>query len=353
MRTEAQSEPDMPTTRGGAEQDRLSTAGKVAFLSAPGTHGGAAVDVRETRAAWVFLAGDRAWKLKKPVRFDHLDYSTLEARGRICAEEVRLNRRLAPDVYLGTARLTLEAGGKLAIDGSGPTIDWLVEMRRLEDARMLDQAILAGTVTAADIEAVAARLGGFYAQAPAVPVDPEAHLAHFMREIDLGSEVFADPGFGRTGERAVALAASLSAMLAGEPAIVTGRVAAGRILEGHGDLRPEHVCLEQPTVIIDCLEFSPELRLVDPFDEISFLAMECAVIGARWIGPILLDRCTTMLGDRPPGRTLAFYTAYRATLRARQALAHLLEPLPRTPGKWLPLAERYLEEARMVAPTSP
>ena len=266
---------------------------------------------------------------------------------------MRLNRRLAPDVYLGTARLTREADGRLAIDGAGATVDWLVVMRRLEDARMLDQAILAGTVTAAEIEAVAARLGGFYAQAPAVPVDPEAHVARFLREIDIGAEVFADPGFGRTGERAVALAANLRAMLAGEPAIVTERVAAGRILEGHGDLRPEHVCLEQPPVIIDCLEFSPELRLVDPFDEISFLTMECAVIGARWIGPILLDRCTAMLRDRPAGRTLAFYTAYRATLRARQALAHLLEPLPRTPGKWLPLAERYLEEARVLVPTSP
>jgi aminoglycoside phosphotransferase family enzyme len=350
MRPEAQSEPAMPTTRDGAEHNRLSTAAKVAFLAAPETHGGAAVDVRETRAAWVFIAGDRAWKLKKPVRFDHLDYSSIEARGRICAEEVRLNRRLAPDVYLGTARLTLEPSGRLAIDGAGATIDWLVVMRRLDDARMLDQAVLAGTVTAAEIEAVAARLGSFYVQAPAVRVDPEAHVAHFIREIDIGSEVFAAPGFGPIGDRGTAVAASLKAMLAGAPAIVTERAAAGRIVEGHGDLRPEHVCLEQPPVIIDCLEFSLELRCVDPFDEICFLAMECTVIGARWIGPILLDRCAAMLQERPRGHTLAFYTAYRAALRARQALAHLLEPTPRTPEKWMPLADRYLRVAEAVIP---
>ena len=341
-------EPRMPNTRGEAGQDQLSMAGKVGFLSSPAAHGGAAVDVRETRAAWVFLAGDRAWKLKKPVRFDHLDYSSLEARARICAEEVRLNRRLASDVYLGVARLTVEADGRLAIDGAGETVDWLVVMRRLADARMLDRAILAGTINAAEIEAVAARLGGFYAQAPAVPIDPGAHVARFMREIDIGSKVFADPKFGQTGDRGAAVAATLRATLAGAPAMVTERVAAGRILEGHGDLRPEHVCLENPPVIIDCLEFSLELRLVDPFDELCFLAMECAVIGARWIGPILLDRCTAKLGDRPATRTLAFYTAYRAMLRARQALAHLLEPVPRTPAKWLPLAQRYLGEAEAL-----
>lgn len=335
----------MPFTPGEAERDRPSTAEKVAFLSAPATHGGAAVDVRETRAAWVFLAGDRAWKLKKPVRLAHLDYSGVEARRRACAEEVRLNRRLAPDVYLGTARLTLDAGGRLTIDGPGATVDWLVVMRRLDDARMLDRSILAGTVTAAAVEAVAARLAGFYAQAPSVPVDAGAHVARFRREIDLGAGVFAQPGFGRTGARGAAVATGLRALLAGAPEVVTARVAAGRIVEGHGDLRPEHVCLEQPPVVIDCLEFSRDLRLVDPFDEICFLPMECAVIGARWIGPILLDRCAAALRDRPPDRALGFYAAYRATLRARQALEHLLEPRPRTPAKWLPLADRYLAEA--------
>jgi len=120
-------------------------------------------------------------------------------------------------------------------------------------------------------------------------------------------------------------------------------------VEGHGDLRPEHVCLSDPPVIIDCLEFSRELRLVDPFDELSFLSMECAVLGARWIGPALIDLCATSLGDRPPDETLAFYTAYGASFRARQALAHLLEPAPRTPEKWIPLARAYLDEAERAA----
>jgi aminoglycoside phosphotransferase family enzyme len=143
--------------------------------------------------------------------------------------------------------------------------------------------------------------------------------------------------------------AQLEDLLSHTPEVVVDRVAARRIVEGHGDLRPEHVCLSDPPVIIDCLEFSRDLRLVDPFEELSYLSMECALLGARWIGPVLIERCATALGDRPSDRQLAFYTAYRASLRARQALAHLLEPAPRTPEKWVPLARTYLDEAERAA----
>ncbi|MFW6368961.1 MAG: hypothetical protein ACOC0J_00060, partial [Myxococcota bacterium] len=114
---------------------------KVEFLTSPTAHGGEKVDVRETHMALVFLAGDRAYKMKKPVRLPFLDYSTLAARGRICAEEVRLNRRLAASVYLGRSRLTEQPDGSLSIDGEGRTVEWLVRMRRLPEEKMLDRAI--------------------------------------------------------------------------------------------------------------------------------------------------------------------------------------------------------------------
>lgn len=322
---------------------------KVAFLSAPARHGGAAVDVRETRMAWVFLAGDRAYKLKKPIREAWLDHSTLQARARVCAEEVRLNRRLAPDVYLGTARLTLENGARLAIDGAGPVVDWLVVMRRLPDARMLDRAIADRTVTHAQILAVADVLAQFYAAAAPVWVDPDARVAALVAEIGASRAVFAEPRFGADGRRLDALAARLRQHLSDAPEIVTARIRAGRLVEGHGDLRPEHVCLETPPAIIDCLEFSRDLRCVDPFDEAAALGMECAALGARWIGPMVRSHLAARLGDEPSARTLAFHTAYRAILRARQTLAHLLAPTPRTPEKWAPLARRYLAQARAAA----
>jgi len=112
----------------------------------------------ETHFAWVFLTGDRAWKLRKPVRRDSMDYGTLEARRRDSEAEVRLNRRLAPHVYLGTQPLTLRADGRLAIGGAGEIVDWLVEMRRLDRRRMLDVRLARRDVPADDLARVAARI---------------------------------------------------------------------------------------------------------------------------------------------------------------------------------------------------
>jgi aminoglycoside phosphotransferase family enzyme len=95
-------------------------------------------------------------------------------------------------------------------------------------------------------------------------------------------------------------------------------------------------------VVIDCLEFNARLRQVDPLDELSFLALECDLAGAPWIGPRLLERCTAALRDPAPAELLTLYRAYRALLRARLAMAHLLDPQPRTPQRWVPLAQRYV-----------
>jgi aminoglycoside phosphotransferase family enzyme len=117
------------------------------------------------------------------------------------------------------------------------------------------------------------------------------------------------------------------------------------VLDGHGDLRPEHVCLLQPPVVIDCLEFNAAMRQVDPFDEVGYLGLECGMAGAPWIAARLLEGCATALGDRPHPALQQLYIAQRAMLRARLALAHLLDPVPRTPDRWPVRARRYIERA--------
>jgi aminoglycoside phosphotransferase family enzyme len=123
------------------------------------------------------------------------------------------------------------------------------------------------------------------------------------------------------------------------------RVRQGQVVDGHGDLRPEHVCLADPIVIFDCLEFSRELRWSDPFDEIAFLGLECELLGAAWIGPALAQSLSERLGSRPSDDLTRFYRAFRAVMRARLTIAHLLDPVPREPAKWEPLAMRYLSIA--------
>ena len=123
--------------------------------------------------------------------------------------------------------------------------------------------------------------------------------------------------------------------------MLRARVRGRRIVEGHGDLRPEHVCLIEPPVIIDALEFEVRLREVNPFDELSFLGLECAIAGDAAIGPQLNARCADALDHHPPAALLRLHTAHRALLRSRLSVAHLLEADARTPQKWLPQAGRY------------
>jgi aminoglycoside phosphotransferase family enzyme len=158
--------------------------------------------------------------------------------------------------------------------------------------------------------------------------------------------VLLHPAFALTGAKPALDA--LDAALSQHAPLLRDRAAGGHVVEGHGDLRPEHVCLLQPPVVIDALEFNPSLRQVDPCDELGFLGLECEMAGAAWIGPRLMAACAAALGDAPPAALPQLYTAYRAQLRARLALAHLLEPQPRTPYKWAPLAQRYLQRSMLA-----
>lgn len=317
---------------------------KVVFLSSPRAYPGfeGEVEVRETHMAWVFLAGERVYKLKKPVEYKHRDCHFLGDREVLCHEEVRLNRRLAPEVYLGVASLRLDPGGRLVLDGEGEVVDWLVVMKRLPEHLMLDVALLQGTVSEARVTRVARRLAGFYRELEPVEMPVDTYLDRFRRELDRNREVVADTRFSLASDGVTAMLDRLERLLAEEPDLLGDRPRQARIVEGHGDLRPEHVCLSEPPVVIDCLEFSRPLRLVDPFDELSFLGLECERLGAAWISEVLVSECARVLQYRPDKRLLAFYTAYRACLRARLSLCHLLEPDPRTPEKWEPQAREYL-----------
>jgi len=335
----------------------VSTVEKVAFLGTPEAYPyrPLQVDIKETHMSWVFIAGDRVYKLKKPVRYPFLDFRTIAAREANCREEVRLNRRLAPDVYIGMVPLTKEHDKRLALAGRGEVVDWLVEMRRLPEELMLDRAILDHTIErdhgGRHIEAVADLLIAFYRSTPPADLSPASYVQQFAREHAVTEAVLSDPRFDLDRAQVGRALDRVRRGLKEDAAMLEDRVRHGRIVEGHGDLRPEHICLCDPPVIIDCLEFSRALRLVDPFDELTFLALECERLDASWIGERLIERCADGLGERPPPRLLEFYWTYRACLRARLALAHLLEPDPREPWKWVPLASRYLELAQSRAVT--
>ncbi len=317
-----------------------TTSEKVALLSRPSTYGAqvSAVECVETHMSLLFFTGDTVYKLKKPVVYSFLDFSTLAARERNCRDELRLNRRLAPDVYLGLSKITREADGTLALDGAEPVVDWLVRMRRLPHREMLDQRIAAGSVAPDEIDAVAAVLTRFYTGLSPSRLGADEYVAQLRNEHRVNCEVLA----GFESSLSEPLLADVQRFLDQDHVLLRARIKAGRIVDGHGDLRPEHVCLNTPPVIIDCLEFNERLRQVDPFDEITFLGMDCARLGAAWIGAQLLARLSQALGDVVDPHLLRFYARYRACIRARLAVAHLGEPTTRDPQRWPLQARAYL-----------
>ncbi len=324
---------------------------KVTLLRRPETwpERPARIEERETHMSWVFLTPDHAYKLKKPVRYDFLDFSTLERRRRDGEVEVRLNRRLAPGVYLGVVPLAVDASGFARVEGEGKAIEWLVKMRRLPEEHMLDQLIRRGELREGQLRELARRLARFYRDCPAAGLDREQYRAAFSEAIEINQRELAAVDHQLPRDTVRQLHAIQTGFLQNEAALLDARVDANLIVEGHGDLRPEHVCLETPPLIIDCLEFNRRFRLIDPADELSFLALECEHLGAQWAGRELFEAYTEKSGDRPPERLLWFYRLYRACLRARLAIWHTRELHESDWPRWQERARAYLHLARDYA----
>ena len=324
---------------------------KVGFLRRPDAYPEAPsrVEAVETHMSWVFLTDTHAYKLKKPVRYAYLDFSTVEARRLDCEQEVRLNRRLAADVYLGVIPLTLDAQAHLSLGGAGEVVDWLVQMRRLPAERMLDQLLRCGAVKQAEISRLARRLARFYATAAADAITPEAYRQCLAGRIEDNLRELGSPEFGPTLDVPEGLARFQLGFLQGHAGLFDNRVRQGRIVEGHGDLRPEHVCLLAEPVVIDCLEFNREFHILDPADELGYLALECERLHAPEVGRWLLESYIEASGDTPPAALLHFYQSCRAVLRAKLAIWHLRDDGRHPPGTWVAAARDYLELARRQA----
>ena len=183
-------------------------AQKVAFLSRPEAYGPGvdAVACRETHMSWVFLAGARAYKLKKPVRFSYLDFSTQARREAACQAEIKLNRRLAPDVYLEVASLTTAlpstcsgSYAALSLGGPGPIVDWLVVMRRLDERQTLEHALQQHSVEQWQLDRLVAALVQFYRRAAPVPISPALHLSDWRESLAYNHRVLLEPRFAATG----------------------------------------------------------------------------------------------------------------------------------------------------------
>jgi aminoglycoside phosphotransferase family enzyme len=323
---------------------------KVAFLSRPDAYDMPAGDVTriETHTAMVFLVGDRAYKIKKPVTFGIVNFRSLQTREFICHEELRLNRQLAGPVYVGVIPLVVSDKGALRLGGVGHVVDWLVHMRRLPSEQFLDNRLKVGIVSDAEVVALMDRLSAFYQDRRAETVVGGAYFEHLHHESVVNAAHLSEMARHLGPEYSPLIPEAATALLQTFRAEIDERRTAGMIVEGHGDLRPEHVCLTVPPVIFDRLEFAPDLRQIDIYDEVNYLGLECAMMGASWIWPRLLDLLNAAHGNPPSPGLLKAYGVFRALTRARLSIDHLRDNRLRTPGKWPVQARNYLAFARRI-----
>ncbi len=244
------------------------------FLASPSTHGGATVERIDTHTAIVFLAGARAWKLKRAVRFDYLDFSTVERRKAMCEAEVRLNHRTAPAVYRGVVAVTRAPDGSLALGGPGTPVDWLVEMNRFTQEALLDRIAESGRLDLALMPCLAAAIARFHLAA-------ERRIDHGGRAA-MGWVIEGNAaGFAEFGADFLELSACIrvtdaaSAELDRHGALLDARREAGFVRQCHGDLHLRNiVMLEGRSTLFDAIEFNDDIACIDVLYDLAFLLMD-------------------------------------------------------------------------------
>ena len=298
-------------------------------------HAPAGIELRQTHISWVFLAADVVYKTKKPVDFGFISQLDAETRERFCHAELRLNRRLAPGVYLGVVPIVRTPDGRYAVEGdpaTGEVVEHAVKMRRLPDARTLDRLLAAGAAPADLAERLARRLIAFHESAAVVENDPDfagasAERAWWAREYGEAAGFIGDTW---RPDDAAATRAFIEDTLDRDAALFDERLASGRVIEGHGDLRAAHVYLlddgpedadpaGEAITIVDCIEFNEQFhfRYLDAGYDVAFLAMDLEALGHPDLGDELAGRYLAAAGDETLGPLQPLHRAYRAFVRGK------------------------------------
>lgn len=288
----------------------------VAFLGASATHGGASVERVETHSAMVFLAGDRAWKIKRAVRFDYLDFSSADLRRRACEAELTVNRRTAPSVYRRVVAVTREPDGRLALGGAGTPVEWAVEMARFEEGALLDRLALSGGLDVGICARLARQVAAFHRTA-AVRAD-QGGAAGLSWVIDGNAGGLDEEGDFLPAALRAELTRLVRAEFGRQAAFLDARRDAGFVRQCHGDLHLRNiVLLDGVPTLFDAIEFNDRIACVDVCYDLAFLVMDVWHRGMPRQANVILNDYLVETGDHAGLALLPLFLSCRAAVRAK------------------------------------
>jgi uncharacterized protein len=326
----------------------------LAFLASPASHGGADVKRIDTHAASVFLAGERALKIKRAVRFPFLDYSTLAKRKQACEAELAVNAPYAPEIYRRVIAITREAEGKLAIGGKGIPVEWAVDMRRFDETRTLDR--LAGEIDEALANALGRAVAAAHARAQ--PVDGASWIAAIGAYVGEHAEAFGQHPEIFAADESASLARASQAAYERITPLLRERDRRGLIRRIHGDLHLGNIALiDGRPILFDAIEFSDIIASGDVLYDLAFLLMDLLERGRRDTANIVFNRYLTQTRrteDLDSLAALPFFISMRAAIRAKVTAARL-ERAPASERNAIAESARayFAFAARAIAPPRP
>jgi len=286
------------------------------------------VSLEQTHISYVFLTDNLVYKIKKPVNFGFLDFSTLEKRKFFCEEEVRLNRRLSPEVYLGVVPV-VERDGRLWLHGSGNIVDYAVVMKRLPIDRLMKKLVKDGRFVDEMLERVAKKIAEFHKHAETSP-----EIEKFGEVVSIKFNT--DENFEQT-EKYIGTAISkghftsikryTNSFYEKRVELIERRIREGRIKDCHGDLHMEHICImDEDIIIFDCIEFNERFRFSDTAADVAFLVMDLDFYGRKDLSEKMTKYYVTYSGDSNLENILGFYKMYRAYVRGKVNCFKLEDP---------------------------
>jgi aminoglycoside phosphotransferase family enzyme len=307
-----------------------------------------AVEQIETPLSWVFLTDQYAYKIKKPVNLGESRNWSAARRRQACLDEFWLNQRLAPGVYLGITPISEEADGSVRLGGRGSAIDYAVKMRKLRTDRSLLWLLQHNAITGEQITALARVLGQFYQGRPPETIGHEEYRRALQRRLTESASILKEMLPQCLIGRVQKLTNDQQKVLDVTQTTLKSRICDGRIVDGHGDLRAEHVFFERRPVVIDCIEYCHQLRRLDPLDDLARLDVDCERLNRADVGGAVLSSYRELTGDPGNSRLELLYKSLHAAAQAASILR-------RTAGNgrpkavcmtealiWLGTAQRYV-----------